>query len=82
MLKKVDLFGINYTVTDYNTAVSQIFTWIDTIEQHSAVPTGFGVTALAVHGLIEGYRNEELKQQINSIDLIVPDGQAVRWAMN
>ncbi len=82
MLKKVDLFGINYAVTDYNTAVSQIFTWIDTIEQHSAVPTGFGVTALAVHGLIEGYRNAELKQQINSIDLIVPDGQPIRWAMN
>lgn len=82
MLKKVDLFGINYAVTDYSTAVSQILIWVNKIDASSAVSHGFGVTALAVHGLIEGYRNTELKQQINSIDLIVPDGQPIRWAMN
>ncbi len=82
MLKKVDLFGINYAVTDYSSAVSQILTWVNKIEASPAVSPGFGVTALAAHGLIEGYRNTELKQQINSIDLIVPDGQPVRWAMN
>jgi len=82
MLKKVDLFGINYAVVDNSSAVSQIVNWVTQIEQQPKVHQGFGVTALAVHGLIEGYRNEELKQQINSIDLIVPDGQPVRWAMN
>ncbi len=82
MLKKVDLFGIHYAVTDYSSAVSQIVNWVTQIEQQPNVHQGFGVTALAVHGLIEGYRNAELKQQINSIDLIVPDGQPVRWAMN
>ena len=82
MLKKVDLFGIHYSVTDYTSAVDQIISWVAQIEQQPAVQQGFGVTALAVHGLIEGYRNAELKQQINSIDLIVPDGQPIRWAMN
>jgi N-acetylglucosaminyldiphosphoundecaprenol N-acetyl-beta-D-mannosaminyltransferase len=82
MLKKVDLFGIHYAVVDYNKAVDQIVKWVTQIEQQPAVHQGFGVTALAVHGLIEGYKNPELKQQINSIDLIVPDGQPVRWAMN
>jgi exopolysaccharide biosynthesis WecB/TagA/CpsF family protein len=82
MLKKVDLFGINYAVVDYSSAVNQILTWVEEIEQTPAVRQGFGVTALAVHGLIEGYRNADLQQQINSIDLIVPDGQPVRWAMN
>lgn len=82
MLKKVDLFGINYAVTDYSTAVSQIVKWVAQIEQQPEVHNGFGVTALAVHGLIEGYKDETLKQQINNIDLIVPDGQPIRWAMN
>ena len=82
MLKKVDLFGINYAVTDYSSAVDQIVNWVIQIEQQPTVHKGYGVTALAVHGLIEGYKNAELQQQINSIDLIVPDGQPVRWAMN
>jgi exopolysaccharide biosynthesis WecB/TagA/CpsF family protein len=82
MLKKVDLFGINYAVVDYHSATDQIIEWVETINNDSACKQGFGVTALAVHGLIEGYRNAELKQQINSIDLIVPDGQPIRWAMN
>jgi exopolysaccharide biosynthesis WecB/TagA/CpsF family protein len=82
MLKKVDLFGINYAVTDYSTAVSQILTWVNKIEASPAVSPGFSVTALAVHGLIEGYKNNELRNQINSIDLVVPDGQPVMWAMN
>jgi exopolysaccharide biosynthesis WecB/TagA/CpsF family protein len=82
MLTKVDLFGINYSVTNYTSAVDQIISWVAQIEQQPAVHQGYGVTALAVHGLIEGYRNAELKHQINSIDLVVPDGQPIRWAMN
>ena len=82
MLIKIDLFGINYAVTDYSTAVDQILKWVVQLEQKPAVYQGFGVTALAVHGLIEGYKNNELRNQINSIDLIVPDGQPIRWAMN
>ena len=82
LLKKVDLFGINYAVTDYSTAVDQILKWVVHLEQKPAVYQGFGVTALAVHGLIEGYKNNELKNQINSIDLVVPDGQPIKWAMN
>jgi exopolysaccharide biosynthesis WecB/TagA/CpsF family protein len=82
MLKKVDLFGINYAVVDYHSATDQIIEWVETIKNDSASKQGFGVTALAVHGLIEGYRNDELKQKINSIDLIVPDGQPIRWAIN
>ena len=82
LLKKVDLFGINYAVIDYSTAVDQILKWVVQLEQKPAVYQGFGVTALAVHGLIEGYKNNELRNQINSIDLVVPDGQPIKWAMN
>ena len=74
-MKKVSIFGVNYSVADYNSATQLI------IENASAYKS-FGVTALAVHGLIESVNNRQLMQQVNKIDLIVPDGQPVKWAMN
>ena len=72
---KVDIFGVNYTVTDYEKAS-------DLIIENAKTNTSFGVSALAVHGLIECYNNNLLKQKVNKLDLVVPDGQPVRWAMN
>lgn len=42
----------------------------------------FGVTALAVHGLVESLTEPSLGEKINRIDMIVPDGQPVVWALN
>ncbi|QNL22933.1 WecB/TagA/CpsF family glycosyltransferase [Hyphobacterium sp. CCMP332] len=42
----------------------------------------FGVSALAVHGLITSLEDQELRNLIHKIDLIVPDGQPIRWALN
>jgi exopolysaccharide biosynthesis WecB/TagA/CpsF family protein len=69
------LFGIRYAITNYEEA-SQI------IINKAMEGESYAVTALAVHGLIEGYRNTLLKSQINKIDLVVPDGQPIRWALN
>ena len=74
-MKKVNVFGISYSVTDYAQAA-------DEIVQHAEARHSFGVSALAVHGLIEGYKNPLLKEKIEKIDLVVPDGQPVKWAMN
>jgi N-acetylglucosaminyldiphosphoundecaprenol N-acetyl-beta-D-mannosaminyltransferase len=74
-LKKKCLFGINYSLTDYEEATKII---IDNAKKNNS----FGVSALAVHGLIESYNNPSLKEKVNKIDLIVPDGQPVRWALN
>ena len=82
MTRKVDLFGINYSVTQYASAVDQIMIYVDLLGRLDASRVGYGVTALAVHGLIEGYQNADLKNHINKLDLVVPDGQPVRWAMN
>ncbi len=41
-----------------------------------------GVTALAVHGVMETVRDEEMRKRVNGLDLVVPDGQPVRWALN
>ena len=40
------------------------------------------VSALAVHGLMTGVVDREQKFRLNQFDLLVPDGQPVRWALN
>src|SRR5271156_2069402 len=72
---KVDIFGINYSITDYDNAS-------DDIIENAISRTSYGVSALAVHGLMESYNNPALKEKVNKLDLIVPDGQPVRWAIN
>ncbi len=72
---KTNIFGVNYTPTDYEEASDMIIDFAR--QQHS-----FGVSALAVHGLIECYNAPLLKDKVNKIDLVVPDGQPVRWAIN
>jgi exopolysaccharide biosynthesis WecB/TagA/CpsF family protein len=74
-LQKVDLFGVKYAVVDYALATSIILS-------AAAAKNRCGVSALAVHGLMEAYNDTDLRQLVNQIDLVVPDGQPVRWAMN
>lgn len=73
--QKRNLFGVNYSLTNYAEATKLI---IAKATQHCS----YGVSALAVHGLIECYNKPGLKAKVNKIDLIVPDGQPVRWALN
>ncbi|WP_323757931.1 WecB/TagA/CpsF family glycosyltransferase [Roseivirga sp.] len=73
--KKYKLFVPEYANVDYELA-SEI------IVENGIQRCSFGVSALAVHGLMTSITNSELGQVINNIDLIVPDGQPVRWALN
>ncbi|MDH3679843.1 MAG: WecB/TagA/CpsF family glycosyltransferase [Acidimicrobiia bacterium] len=73
--EKVDLFGVGITVTDYDDATDRIL-------EAARARTSYAVSALAVHGLMEAVDDEELRDQVNRIDLVTPDGQPVRWAMN
>ncbi|MBB2145896.1 WecB/TagA/CpsF family glycosyltransferase [Pedobacter sp. LMG 31464] len=75
MCLKVDVFGVKYSVTDYDKASSAII-------ENAKKNNSFGVSALAVHGLIECYNNPLLKEKVNKLNLIVPDGQPVKWVMN
>lgn len=74
-LRKYDLFGVHYTATNYDEIVDQII--YNAINHKS-----FGLSALAVHGLIESYNNPKLLKLVNQIPLIVPDGQPIKWALN
>lgn len=72
---KFQLFTANYSITDYSRASETI---ISAARQRKS----FGMSALAVHGLIETVKDKSLRKMVNSLDMIVPDGQPIRWALN
>jgi exopolysaccharide biosynthesis WecB/TagA/CpsF family protein len=43
---------------------------------------GAAISALAVHGVMTGVLDQEHKFRLNNFDLLVPDGQPVRWVLN
>ncbi|MFT7155709.1 MAG: N-acetylglucosaminyldiphosphoundecaprenol N-acetyl-beta-D-mannosaminyltransferase [Parvicella sp.] len=69
------LFLPEYANVDYQLATEVIIS--KAVNNES-----FGVSALAVHGLMEALSDNELGAIINKIQMIVPDGQPVRWALN
>ena len=72
---KVPILGVNVDVIDYDGAVERIAKAARN-RQH------FIVTAQPVHGIMTGARDPEHRYRLNAFDLLVPDGQPVRWAMN
>jgi len=41
----------------------------------------FGVSALAVHGVMTAVQDSSFQYQLNALEMVVPDGQPVRWAL-
>jgi N-acetylglucosaminyldiphosphoundecaprenol N-acetyl-beta-D-mannosaminyltransferase len=70
-----NLFGVDYAIVDYESASDII---IERAKSHES----FGVSALAVHGLITAVREPKVYERVKKINLIVADGQPVRWALN
>jgi N-acetylglucosaminyldiphosphoundecaprenol N-acetyl-beta-D-mannosaminyltransferase len=72
---KRNVLGILISVADYEGAV-------DVIDRAARERIGAAVSALAVHGLMTGVFDREQKFRLNHFDLLVPDGQPVRWVLN
>lgn len=72
---KRDILGVMVDVVDYESAVDQIIS-------AAKEGRGFAATALAVHGVMTGALDPEHRFRLNQFDLVVPDGQPVRWALN
>lgn len=72
---KKNVLGILINAVNYEAAVSKII---------SAASTGkpLSVSALAVHGVMTGVLDSTHRYRLNHIDLVLPDGQPVRWALN
>lgn len=74
-LGKRNILGVLVDCIDYEAAVDFV---IDAAHQHRPA----AVSALAVHGIMTGVSSAEHRFRLNHFDLIVPDGQPVRWALN
>lgn len=71
---KYNVLGIDINAVDYQAAVANI---MDAAHHHRAM----AISALAVHGVMTGVQDPEHQYRLNQFQLIVPDGQPVRWAL-
>ena len=72
---KHSILGININAVDYEFAVERITTAARNKKACS-------VSALAVHGVMTGFLDRVHARRLNGLDLVVPDGQPVRWALS
>lgn len=73
--QKNNLLGVNVSVTTYHEALEVVIHAAK--ERKSAC-----VSHLAVHGLIEGTKDTRFRIMLNDFEIIAPDGQPVRLALN
>ena len=73
--RKYDLFGVQVSATNYDEATEFIL-------QAARQGRPAVVSAHSVHGLITASDDPELLLKVNRFDIITPDGQPVRWALN
>ncbi len=74
-LGKKNILGVQVDAVDYEAAIQRI---VDAAASREPL----AVTATAVHGLMEGATDPEHQYRLNHLELVVPDGQPVRWALN
>lgn len=55
---------------------------VEDVIDSALAPRPLAGSALAVHGVVLASDDEELRFRVNSLDLVTPDGQPVRWALN
>ncbi|MGL4375811.1 MAG: WecB/TagA/CpsF family glycosyltransferase, partial [Microcoleaceae cyanobacterium] len=72
---KKNILGILVNALDYEAAVNKIIT-------AAKEKKPFSVSALAVHGVMTGVQDQIHRYRLNHFDLVLPDGQPVRWALN
>lgn len=72
---KRDVFGVLVTPTNYDQTVR----WCIERARHGE---GGCVDLMAVHSLITAARDHDYRRKINAFDIVAPDGQPVRWALN
>ncbi len=72
---KKNILGIGVNNIDYQGAITEI---IASAKQQKPLK----VTALAVHGLMTGFNDAQYQYILNEFDLVLPDGQPIRWALN
>jgi exopolysaccharide biosynthesis WecB/TagA/CpsF family protein len=74
-LGKRNVLGVLVDAVDYEYVVNAVM---------SAAGEGrsLAVSALAVHGVMTGVTDVEHRYRLNALDIVTPDGQPIRWALN
>lgn len=72
---KHNVLGVLVDAVDYEAATEQV---VAAARQRRPL----ALTALAVHGVMTGVLDPPHNARLNAFDLITPDGQPVRWALN
>src|SRR5262249_25926554 len=70
-----NVLGVNVHAIDYDVAVDRIVCAARNQERCLT-------SAMAVHGLLTAARDPGHRFRMNAFDLVVPDGQPVRWPLN
>jgi exopolysaccharide biosynthesis WecB/TagA/CpsF family protein len=70
-----DVLGVMISAVDHEAVV-------DRVVQAARAGEPLAVSALAVHGLMTGVQDEAHRARLNGLDILTPDGQPVRWALN
>src|SRR5262245_11184917 len=67
--------GVRVDAGDYEAQVERIMR-----AAHERQP--LAVAAVSVHGVMVSVRDKTHRYRLNALDVVVPDGQPVRWALN
>jgi N-acetylglucosaminyldiphosphoundecaprenol N-acetyl-beta-D-mannosaminyltransferase len=72
---KHNVLGVMVSAVDYEWAADQVIS-----AAHDKRP--LALTALAVHGVMTGVEDPAHNARLNAFDIVTPDGQPVRWALD
>jgi N-acetylglucosaminyldiphosphoundecaprenol N-acetyl-beta-D-mannosaminyltransferase len=72
---KRNVLGVLVDAIDYDAATEKVMS-----AARDRQP--LALTALAVHGVMTGVHDREHGARLNGFDVVTPDGQPVRWALN
>jgi exopolysaccharide biosynthesis WecB/TagA/CpsF family protein len=72
---KRNVLGVLVDALDYEAATGKVLT--AALERRRLT-----LTALAVHGVMTGVHDPAHNARLNALDVVTPDGQPVRWALN
>lgn len=73
--QKTSVLGIQVSRTTYEEATRHVI-------QAARARQPLIVSALAVHGLMDGVLYPAFGEKLNAFDMLTPDGQPIRWALN
>ena len=75
MPRKRELFGVRVSATTYDQVVRAVM-------RAARARNGAIVDLMPVHGLVTAALDPAYRTKIDAFDIVAPDGQPVRWALN